>query len=313
MNDNVSIDVNELTIRFGSFTAVDKVSFDVKEGEIFGFLGANGAGKSTTIRMLCGLLRPSSGYAVVGGYNIIKEPEKVKQAIGYMSQRFSLYEDLTVWENLEFYGGIYGINESELSERIKTAILEADLSGQENRMAGELAGGWKQRLALSCALLHKPKIVFLDEPTSGVDPISRRNFWSLIQKIADNGVTVFVTTHYLEEAEYCNNLSFIHQGKIIITGNPADLKTNVIKKKVFEIETDNPIPLIETLKKEEFAADVSIFGLNVHLMPEEKSVDKEFLSEYMVQKEIKFNKIDEIVPSLEDVFIGLIKSRDENA
>lgn len=313
MNNKVSIHVNELTMRFGSFTAVDNVSFDVKEGEIFGFLGANGAGKSTTIRMLCGLLQPTSGYAVVGGYNIIKEPEMVKQSIGYMSQRFSLYEDLTVWENLEFYGGIYGIEEWELSDRVKTAVLEADLAGQENRLAGELAGGWKQRLALSCALLHKPKIVFLDEPTSGVDPISRRQFWDLIQTISDRDVTVFVTTHYLEEAEYCHNLAFIYDGRIITRGKPSSLKKDVIKKKVFEIETNNPIVFIDILQKQDFVEDVSVFGLNIHVIAGHKDVDAKMLTDFLNKNNMEFKNVDEIVPSLEDVFIDLIKTQRKNA
>ncbi|MFC1724027.1 ATP-binding cassette domain-containing protein [candidate division KSB1 bacterium] len=313
MNDSVSISVNELTMKFGKFTAVDNVSFEVKKGDIFGFLGANGAGKSTTIRLLCGLLKPSSGNAFVGGFNIVDEPENVKRSIGYMSQRFSLYEDLTVKENLSFYGGIYGIDDKELSDRVEKAIAEAGLIGEGNKPAGELAGGWKQRLALSCALLHKPKIVFLDEPTSGVDPLSRRNFWNLIQSIAQSGTTVFVTTHYLEESEYCNKLAFIYDGRIIIKGAPSELKRNVIKSKVFEIEAEDSLKLMEILQSGEFTADVSIFGLKVHLIPAVSHVDKLFLEKFLREENITFKNIREIVPSMEDVFIELIKSQEKNA
>lgn len=313
MNNNVSIYVEKLTKKFGKFTAVDEVSFEVRRGEIFGFLGANGSGKSTTIRMLIGILEPTSGYALVGGYNIVKDAEMVKQSIGYMSQRFSLYEDLTVRENLDFYGGIYGVDEKELKNRISWALEVADLNGKEDIKASELPGGWKQRLALSCALLHKPKIVFLDEPTSGVDPISRRNFWNLIQAITEEGVTVFVTTHYLEEAEYCNNLAFIYNGMIIIQGAPAELKKNVIKRKVFEIENNDPVTLMSYFKAENFVQDVAIFGLKVHVIPNREEVDKIFLHKYLNSKGIEVIKIDEIIPSLEDVFIELIKMKRDDA
>lgn len=313
MNNDISIYVEGLTKRFGDFTAVRDISFEVKKGEIFGFLGANGAGKSTTIRMLIGILEPTSGYAIVGGYNIIENVEMVKQSIGYMSQRFSLYEDLTAKENLDFYGGIYGLDEKELKNRVSWAAEAADLTDKEDVLAGELAGGWKQRLALSCALLHKPKIVFLDEPTSGVDPISRRNFWNLIQSITDEGVTVFVTTHYLEEAEYCNSLAFIYNGEIITKGTPSALKKNVIKRKVFEIESKEPDKLIDCFKVEEFVDDISIFGLKVHIIPNREDIDKDYISGFLKNKRLEFKKIDEIVPSLEDVFIEIIKLKRENA
>jgi len=313
MNNGVSIRVDGLTKRFGDFTAVNNVSFDVKKGEIFGFLGSNGSGKSTTIRMLIGILEPTAGFAVVSGYNILKDAEKVKRSIGYMSQRFSLYEDLTVEENLDFYGGIYGMEDLDIKKRISWALEQSELKGKEHMLARELPGGWKQRLALSCALLHRPEIVFLDEPTSGVDPISRRNFWNLIQSITEQGITVFVTTHYLEEAEYCNNLAFIHHGDIIITGTPSDLKKNVIRKKIFEIESTDPLYLMEILKKEKFVADVSIFGLKVHVFPAFESVNITEIDAFIKERGIEVKKIDEIVPSLEDVFIELIKQKRENA
>ena len=219
-----SIEVSGLTKKFGDFLAVDSVSFRVAEGEIFGFLGANGAGKSTTIRMLCGLLTPTSGEALVGGYSVSRQPEKVKERIGYMSQKFSLYEDLTVEENIRFFGGIYGLCWGRTKERLPAILEMAGLKGRENILTRALAGGWKQRLALSCALLHDPNIVFLDEPTAGVDPISRRRFWDLIYDLSLKKVTVFVTTHYLDEAEYCHRLMLMHAGRIIAGGSPLELK-----------------------------------------------------------------------------------------
>ncbi len=223
-NDH-AITVENLTKKFGDFTAVDKVSFRVKEGEIFGFLGANGAGKTTVIRMLCGLLTSTSGNANVAGYDINTQSEQVKRNIGYMSQKFSLYNDLTVMENLLFFGGVYGITSKILQDRISWAIDMAGLQDRTSLLTGSLPVGWKQRLALGCALLHRPKIVFLDEPTGGVDPISRRRFWELIHTLTNEGTTVFVTTHYLDEAEYCNTIVLLHAGKLVAEGSPQKLKT----------------------------------------------------------------------------------------
>jgi ABC-2 type transport system ATP-binding protein len=220
----LAVTANNLTRKFGKFIAVDNVSFEVAKGEIFGFLGPNGAGKSTTIRMLCGILAPSSGRAMVAGYDIAKEPEQVKQNIGYMSQKFSLYEDLSVIENIEFYAGIYGIQKAEVV-RVKERILNlTNLYGQEKMLAGELPTGLKQRLALGCSIVHQPPILFLDEPTSGVDPISRRQFWDLIRGLSTKGTTVFVTTHFMDEAEYCNHIAFIAGGKLVNLGTPTELK-----------------------------------------------------------------------------------------
>ena len=219
-----SISVSSLTKKFGDFVAVDAVSFQVHRGEIFGFLGANGAGKSTTIRMLCGLLKPTSGDASVGGYDIVKKPEEVKRRIGYMSQKFSLYMDLTAEENIRFYAGVYGLSRSRVRSKIPEVLEMAGLRGREHSPTAELAGGWRQRLALGCALLHDPEIVFLDEPTGGVDPIQRRRFWDLISDLAAKGVTVFVTTHYLDEAEYCHRIMLMHAGRIIAGGSPHELK-----------------------------------------------------------------------------------------
>jgi ABC-2 type transport system ATP-binding protein len=223
----LAIDVKALTRKFGAFTAVDHISFEVQAGEIFGFLGANGAGKSTTIRMLCGLLRPTSGTALVGGVDVATDPEGVKRRIGYMSQRFSLYEALTVDQNIRFFGGVYGLNRAALEERRAFVLDMAGLRGRENTLTRDLAGGWRQRLALGCAILHQPSIVFLDEPTSGVDPVSRRRFWSLITDLSAHGATALVTTHYLEEAEHCNRVAIIHAGKLAALGTPASLKASL--------------------------------------------------------------------------------------
>ncbi len=235
MNSNFSVQVENLTRRFGSFVAVDHISFQVQDGEIFGFLGANGAGKTTTIRMLCGLLMPTSGKAFVEGFDIYKQTDEIKQNIGYMSQKFSLYEDLTVEENLEFYGGIYGMSRADLLCSRDYAIHSTNLEEHAKKLTRDIPLGWKQRLALSCAILHRPKILFLDEPTGGVDPISRREFWRLIYTLAEQGTTVFVTTHYMDEAEYCNRLSIMHNGRIMAIGSPQELKQQYGKKSVEEV------------------------------------------------------------------------------
>ena len=303
-----SIEVNNLTKKFGSFTAVDKISFDVEKGEIFGFLGANGAGKTTTIRMLCGILAPTLGDAKVGGFSIMKESGKVKTRIGYMSQRFSLYNDLTVEENINFFSGVYNLPEEKLQQRKKWVLSIANLEGKEKLLTGSLPGGIKQRLALGTAVIHQPEIVFLDEPTSGVDPISRRNFWELINYLSDEGVTVLVTTHYLEEAEFCNNIIMMDQGKIIAEGNSKELKSAHIKNKMYEIEAEKSVELMEQLKKADFVDDVSIFGNNLHLSVNENFNSKEEISSFVKQhSNINVNKIDEITPTLEDVFIHLLE------
>src|SRR6476661_10631647 len=235
-----AITVRDLTRRFGSFTAVDRVSFDVGEGEIFGFLGANGAGKSTTIRMLCGLLRPTSGTATVGGVDVSKDPEAVKLRIGYMSQRFSLYEALTVDQNIRFFGGVYGLEGARYAERRAFALEMAGLNGRENALTRDLAGGWRQRLALGCAILHEPAILFLDEPTGGVDPLSRRQFWRLIDALSQGGVTVLVTTHYLDEAERCHRVALIHAGRLAAIGTTTEVKRVFDGRPIVEVRTSSP-------------------------------------------------------------------------
>jgi ABC-2 type transport system ATP-binding protein len=233
--NHTSVKVHQLTKKFGNFTAVDHINFEVKQGEIFGFLGANGAGKTTTIRMLCGLLLPTSGEAWVHGFNINNDSEEIKKNIGYMSQKFSLYNDLTVEENINFYGGIYGLSSSSLKQRKEWILEKLSLIDQRKAITGEIPLGWKQRLALGCAILHNPPILFLDEPTSGVDPISRREFWALINELAQQGTTIFVTTHYMDEAEYCNRLSIMHQGKIITIDSPRTLKEEYDKATIEDV------------------------------------------------------------------------------
>ncbi|MCU7495255.1 MAG: ATP-binding cassette domain-containing protein [Ignavibacteria bacterium] len=302
-----SIEVKNLTKKFGKFVSVDGISFNVSEGEIFGFLGANGAGKSTTIRMLCGILEPSGGDAIVGGYSIVRDPDKVKTQIGYMSQKFSLYNDLTVEENINFFGGIYGLYNSKLQERKEWVLKVAGLEGREKTITGSLPGGIKQRLALGTAVIHEPKIVFLDEPTSGVDPISRRNFWDLINELSARGITVFVTTHYLEEAEFCNNIILINAGKLVAEGSSKELKTNYLKNTILEIECEHTVQAMELLEKENFVDEVSIFGNNMHIAVNDKYTGEEEIKRILSEKNsIRVKRIDRIVPTLEDVFIHLL-------
>jgi len=302
-----SIEVKELSKIFGDFKAVDKVSFSVEKGEVFGFLGANGAGKSTTIRMLCGILEPSDGDALVSGFSIMNEPDKVKQNIGYMSQRFSLYNDLTVEENINFFGGVYGLYGKELAERKEWVLNISNLKGDEKILTGSLPGGIKQRLALGTAVIHRPAIVFLDEPTSGVDPISRRSFWDLINELSSGGTTVLVTTHYLEEAEFCNNIILMNAGRLIAEGNPKELKTNYLKNPIYEIECDRVVDAMELLEKQNFVDDTSIFGNQIHVIVDEKTGNKEIIEKTLNQHSIKIRRIDKIIPTLEDVFIHLLE------
>lgn len=302
-NSMYSIEVKNLVKRFGKFTAVDDIKFNVNEGEIFGFLGPNGAGKSTTIRMLCGLIQPSSGSGLVGGYDIENEPDKVKMNIGYMSQKFSLYEDLTAEENINFYGGIYGIQNNELKIRKNWILKMANLEGREKSLTKTLAGGWKQRLALGCAILHKPKIVFLDEPTAGVDPVSRRNFWELINKLSEDGTTVFVTTHYLDEAEYCHRLGLIFNGKIKAIGSPGELKRNLESFTIYEVNCSKPVEAMEILEKEKWIRETSIFGTTFHASTSCINGGDEIIERALTSNEITVYSILKIFPSLEDVFI----------
>jgi ABC-2 type transport system ATP-binding protein len=309
--NSFAVEVEDLVKTFGDFVAVDHIRFQVKKGEIFGFLGPNGAGKSTTIRMLCGLLLPTSGKGKVAGFDVMKEPEKIKQAIGYMSQKFSLYDDLTVMENLHFFGGIYGLSGS-LQKKRENEILEMiGLQDSLDRITRTLAVGSKQRLALGCAILHEPSILFLDEPTSGVDPISRRNFWSLIQQMGEKGVTTFVTTHYMDEAEYCGRLALIYQGRVIALGTPSALKVKTLSQGVLEVECDPLVPALDLLKKEVWISESAVFGDGLHVIGKE-GIDLEREVTTLFQRHgILLKRMGWIRPSLEDVFVSLIEKEEK--
>lgn len=304
-----SIKVTSLTKKFGGFTAVDGVSFDVGRGAIFGFLGANGAGKSTTIRMLCGLLDPTSGTATVGGFDVGREPDKVKSVIGYMSQKFSLYEDLTVLENIRFFGGVYGLPAKAVKDRLPWILEWAGLKGRERSLTRTLSVGWKQRLALGCAILHEPEIVFLDEPTGSVDPASRRRFWELINELSARRVTVFVTTHYLDEAEYCNDIRLIHAGRIVAGGSPRELKREIIRNPILEVATDRAVDALEILRRESWVMETSIFGTKLHVGVADEEEGRRLVLERLSREGIAADRIDRIVPSLEDVFIHKIEEQ----
>jgi len=306
----LAIRADRLSKRFGSFVAVDAVSFDVPAGSIFGLLGANGAGKSTTIRMLCGLLSSSSGTAMVGGEDVNANPEGVKRRIGYMSQRFSLYDDLTVEENIRFFGGVYGLSREDLSTRLRETVRTAGLEGNEARLARELSSGWKQRLALGCALLHRPGIVFLDEPTGGTDPISRRAFWDIINDMSIAGTTVLVTTHYLDEAEYCNDLVLMHGGKIIAQGSPGALKREAMTGVVYEVECPDPVAGMAALRGEKLVMETAIFGTFLHVGLD-RDDDLPHALDALSAAGIPASRSARIVPSLEDVFLRLIDRRGE--
>jgi ABC-2 type transport system ATP-binding protein len=305
------VEVEDLVKKFDSFVAVDHIHFQVEKGEIFGFLGPNGAGKSTTIRMLCGLLLPTSGKGKVAGFDLMKEPEKIKQAIGYMSQKFSLYDDLTVIENLHFFGGIYNLSGSSQRKRENEVLEMIGLQDLRDRITWTLAVGSKQRLALGCAILHEPSILFLDEPTSGVDPISRRNFWSLIQHMGERGVTTFVTTHYMDEAEYCGRLALIYQGRIIALETSSELKAKTLSRGVLEVECDPLIPALDLLKKEPWISESAVFGDGLHVISKE-GVDLEREINGLFQKHgILLKRMGWIRPSLEDVFVSLIEREEK--
>ncbi|HJV35130.1 ABC transporter ATP-binding protein [Geomonas sp.] len=301
----VTVMVNNLVKRFGDFTAVDQISFQAHAGEIFGFLGPNGAGKSTVIRTLCGLLRPTSGEAQVAGLDVVTSPEEVRQKIGYMSQKFSLYNDLKVIENIRFFGGMYSVPENELGERAAWAVEMAGLKGREQTLTGTLPTGWKQRLALGCAMLHRPPILFLDEPTSGVDPISRRDFWGLIQHLASEGVTVFVTTHYMDEAEYCHRLVLIYQGRIVASGSPAELKQNAMKGELLLVVCDEVGKALAILHESTEVLDAAIFGNSLHLVVTSAQEAMPRVGSYLKEHGVSVSKMEQIRPSLEDVFVSL--------
>jgi len=308
--NNIAVSVQDLEKKFGAFTAVNRINFEVKRGEIFGFLGPNGAGKSTTIRMLCGIIPPTSGSGEVGGFDIIKEQYKIKENIGYMSQKFSLYNDLTIEENINFYSGIYKIPQKEKKERLESTIRTAGLEGMESNLTATLAGGWKQRLALGCALIHKPKIIFLDEPTSGVDPITRNNFWNIIKGLAQEGVTVFVTTHYMDEAENCNRMVLIYHGTIIASGSPEEMKTKCMKNEVLEIILDNAQDWLDKIAEIEGVKEAALFGADIHAVVYDSAKSIPQIKEFLQKEGVQGAGIIKISPSLEDVFVSSIENYD---
>ena len=302
--------VKDLKRRFGGFVAVNGISFEVAKGEIFGFLGPNGAGKSTTIRMLCGILAPSGGTGTVAGFDVRTEAEQIKSHIGYMSQRFSLYEDLTVEENIDFYSGIYRIAPEKKKERKEWVIEMAGLQQHRNSRTAILSGGWKQRLALGCAILHEPPIIFLDEPTSGVDPISRRQFWDLIYDLSGKGVTAFVTTHYMDEAEYCDRLGLIYRGELIAMGTPETLKAQLMREEVLEVLCERPQEAMEEIEKVPGIKEVALFGKGLHVVAEDGKAASLAVGGLLAERGYRIERIEKIVPSLEDVFVSLIEARD---
>ena len=302
-----AIEVRGLTRRFGSFVAVDNLSFDVRRGEIFGFLGSNGAGKSTTIRMLCGLLRATSGTALVDGIDVMADPEAVKQRIGYMSQRFSLYELLTVDQNITFWGGIYGLRGEGLAQRRDFVLEMAGLRGREATLARDLSGGWRQRLALGCAILHQPSILFLDEPTGGVDPLARRQFWRLIDSLSQDGVTVLVTTHYLDEAERCHRVALIHAGTLAALGSPREVKQAFANRLIVEIRGPDPVAVMRTLDRSAMIEKTSLFGTAVHAVLREATRDPAAVAAELRSKDVAVTSITAVAPSLEDVFLDVVE------
>ena len=301
-----------LTKRFGDFTAVDKIDFEVRRGEIFGFLGPNGAGKTTTVRMMLGLLKPTAGTVEVLGVPVTEHPERIRPRIGYMSQRFSLYNDLTVLQNLLFYGRAYGLPNDVLRERIQEALQLTGLEGREHIHTKDLSGGWRQRLALNAAIIHRPELIFLDEPTAGVDPVSRRVFWDLLYKLVREGITVFVTTHYMDEAEHCHRLAFIQRGRIIASGSPGEIKRNVMRGQVLEITPSDTPGAVEVLRAARESGrlpldEVALYGPLVHVTGPKIELHKEAIATELRRAGIEPGEMAVIEPSLEDVFIACMR------
>ncbi|MDR3629657.1 MAG: ATP-binding cassette domain-containing protein [Desulfocapsaceae bacterium] len=306
----IAVHVDHLSRSFGDFIAVDNISFQVPRGQIFGFLGPNGAGKSTTIRMLCGLLAPTGGNGIVADFDIRTEAEQIKLHIGYMSQKFSLYEDLTVEENIDFYGGIYGLKGPALARRKEWALGMAGIRAHRKSLTAIMSGGWKQRLALACAILHEPPIIFLDEPTSGVDPLSRRQFWDLIYSMADQGITVFVTTHYMEEAEYCNRIALIYGGRIIAMGSPLELKTELMQEEIINLHCPAPQDVIDIVTALPAVRDASLFGAGLHIVAGDADAAMAAIAKALGDLAIPIRTMEKIEPSMEDVFVSLIEGVD---
>jgi len=304
IEQDIAVNIQGLTRHFGDFVAVDGIDLAVGIGEIFGFLGPNGAGKSTTIRILCGLLLPTGGTGTVGGFDIITQSEEIKKNIGYMSQRFSLYDDLTVGENIDFFSGLYGVSAERRIERKEWVLAMAGIADKQKALTRTLPAGFKQRLALGCAILHEPAILFLDEPTAGVDPVSRRDFWDLIHDLAQRGVTVFVTTHYLDEADYCDRLALIYRGKIIAEGTPQQLRGASLAKQVIEVEVSALVDAVDVLVSH--GVDAVIFGSRLHATVEDAEAAIPSVRGVLAGAGIAVTRIERIIPSLEDVFVTMI-------
>ena len=308
-----AVEIRDLVKTFGSFVAVDHVNLAVRKGEIFGFLGPNGAGKSTTIRMLCGLLKPTSGSATVGGLDIATQSEAVKQNIGYMSQRFSLYDDLSVEENIDFFSGIYSVPRERRAARKDYVLKMAGIEERRSSLTGLLSGGWKQRLALGCAILHEPPILFLDEPTSGVDPIARRTFWDLIYQLSAAGRTIFVSTHYMDEAEYCHRLALMYRGKVIALGTPAELKTSLSSHNLFHLEVSDLLGAMNTLEKIPGLSEIAVFGGGLHVTAADADSAVPEMRSALESAGISVPILEPIQPSMEDVFVAMIEEEDRKA
>jgi ABC-2 type transport system ATP-binding protein len=302
--NNHAVEAHELTKQFDHFTAVDHISFTIPRRQIFGFLGPNGAGKTTTIRMLLGLIKPTWGTATVLGFEILRQAEEIRKRVGYMSQKFSLYNDLTVEENLNFYGGTYGVRGERLRQRKRYILKMAGLEGRERELTKNLAGGWKQRLALGTAIIHEPEMLFLDEPTAGVDPISRRAFWSLLYELAEGGTTIMVTTHYMDEAEHCQSLAFIQGGRLVAIGSPQEIKTQEMHGQVLEVDCDQPEVAVPILRQLRLFEEVTLYGALIHVVTTNPSEHQPLIEQALRDKDVRVATIDRIAPSLEDVFIA---------
>ncbi len=308
MSATLAVEAHGLTRVFDQFVAVDHIDLAVETGRIFGFLGPNGAGKSTTIKMLCGILRPSGGEARVGGFDVARDPERVKTSIGYMSQKFSLYEDLTVAENLRFFAGIYGVRGERLGARLAWALEMAGLEGRGDTLTSALAGGWRQRLALGCAVLHEPPILFLDEPTSGVDPASRRRFWAMIGDLAAQRITIFVTTHFMDEAEHCDELALIYAGKVVAAGTPSQLKRDHIRHALLELESDDLMGAYDALKTAPGVESVALFGNALHATVTDEAAARGTIPPLLDARGLALRRMERIEPSLEDAFVAIIEA-----
>jgi len=309
----MSVWARDLVKKFGDFVAVDHVTLEVERGEIFGFLGPNGAGKSTTIRILCGLITPTSGMALVNGIDVAKDPEEVRRNLGYMSQKFSLYDDLTVEQNIDFFAGLYGVPRDRRNQRKDYVLEMARLTERRSALTGSLSGGWKQRLALGCAILHDPPILFLDEPTSGVDPIVRGVFWDLIRGLSSTGHTIIVSTHYMDEAENCHRLALMHRGKVIALGAPAELRHQASAHSLLRLDSSQPLETMRALEDVAGVVDAAVFGGGLHVTVDDPESTAERIRVKLAGAGIEVRRLEKILPSLEDVFVSMIEGDERRA